>query len=116
MKLVIFITAQTEHTLEIAEAWQKAGTSGVTILEGLGLRRLQENYPFRDDLPLLPSLASLFRQREINTHMLLSVVNDDLPPKLYQCVTDLLGDLTLPNNGFLFTIDVDNVLGMRPSP
>lgn len=113
MKLVILITAQTERSLDIAQAWQRAGASGVTILEGYGLRRLQESFGLRDDLPLIPSLSSLLRQQEVSTILLMSLVGENIVQALYQATTNILGDLTLPDNGLVFTIDVGNVQGLR---
>ena len=112
MKLVILITAQTEQTLEIATAWQQAGATGVTILEGYGLRRLQE-MGIRDDLPLVPSLSALMRSKEVETHLLVSVVHDKLSEILHQETTNILGDLTLPGNGVILTIDVASLVGLR---
>ena len=112
MKLVILITARTEQTLNIAQNWQKVGASGVTILEGHGLRRLMENIGLRDDLPLMPSFASLLRKQEITTHVLLSAVIDELADVLYQTTVDILGDLTQPDNGFIFTVDIEKWLGL----
>lgn len=112
MRIVIFITARTERTLDVAEAWQRAGASGVTILEGHGLRRLQKKMGIRDDLPLIPSLASLLHQQEISTHLLLSIVPDDLAEQLYKLTVEIVGDLTLPDNGFVFTLAVGNSLGL----
>ena len=113
MKLVILITAQTEQTLEIATAWQQAGATGVTILEGYGLRRLQENMGLRDDLPLIPSLSSLLRGKEVETHLLVSVVDDALADTLHQETVNILGDLTLPGNGVILTIDIASLAGLR---
>jgi len=113
MKLAILITAKTEQTLEIATAWQQAGASGVTILEGYGLRRLQEHMSIRDDLPLIPSLSSLIRGQEVETHFIVSVVDDSLTETLHQETVRLLGDLTLPGNGVLVTLDVASVVGLR---
>lgn len=113
MKLVILITAQTEQSLEIATAWQQAGASSVTIMEGHGLHRLQKSLEIRDDLPLIPSLASLLRGREIDTHMLMSIVDDELAAKLADATVSVLGDLTLPGNGVLATLDISSILGLR---
>ena len=112
MKLVILITAQAEQTLEIATAWQQAGATGVTILEGYGLRRLQE-IAIRDDLPLVPSLSALMRGKEVETHLLLSVVHDELSEALHQETTRILGDLTLPGNGVILTIEIASLVGLR---
>lgn len=113
MKLVILITAQTEQTIEIATAWQQAGATGVTILEGYGLRRLQEKMGIRDDLPLVPSLSSLMRGKELETHLLVSVVHDELSAILHRETETILGDLTLPGNGVILTIELASLVGLR---
>lgn len=113
MKLVILITAQTEHTFELATAWQNAGASGVTILDGLGFHRLKRKLEIRDDLPLIPSLSSLIRGNEVDTHLLISVVDDDLAKQLATETIAILGDLTLPGNGIIFTLEIDNLIGLR---
>jgi hypothetical protein len=113
MKLVILITAKTDQTLEIATAWQQAGATGVTILEGYGLRRLQEKMEIRDDLPFLPSLTALMRGKEVETHLLISVVDAALAETLHQTTVGIVGDLTLPGNGIILTIDIASMAGLR---
>jgi hypothetical protein len=113
MKLVILITAQTEQSLEVAMAWQQAGATGVTILEGHGLHRLQKNMAIRDDLPLMPSLTALLRGKEVDTHVLVSVVDDDLAARLRAETVAILGDLTLPGNGLILSLDIADMLGLR---
>ena len=113
MRLVILITAQTEQSLQVALAWEQAGASGVTILEGHGFHRLQKQLEIRDDLPLMPSLASVLRGQEVDTHVLVSVVDDDLAAKLSAETVAILGDLTLPGNGIILTLDVVDMLGLR---
>jgi hypothetical protein len=112
VKLVILITAQTERTLDISQAWQKDGAPGVTILEGYGFRRLTEKMGWQDDLPLMPSISSLLRQQEISTHVLISAVADEVADKLYATTESLIGSLTLPHNGFMITLDIEKSLGV----
>jgi len=113
MKLVILITAQTEQTFQVATAWQTVGATGVTILEGHGLRRLQKKLEIHDDLPLIPSLATLLRGKKVDTHLLVSVVDDDLAARLSAETVAILGDLTLPGNGLILSLDIADILGLR---
>jgi nitrogen regulatory protein P-II 1 len=113
LKLIILITSRTAHTLDLGNAWQRAGASGVTVLEGYGLRRLQEKVGIRDDLPLIPSLSALLRQQEESSFLLLALVSDEAVKPIYDATIGLLGDLTLPDNGVIFTMDVGDVLGIR---
>jgi hypothetical protein len=113
MKLVILITSKTDESLDVATAWQHAGAAGVTILEGHGFYRLQKKLTIRDDLPLIPSLAALLEQKEVDTHLLLSVVDDALVDTLSSETIRILGDLTIPGNGIFFALKVDEALGLR---
>ena len=112
MKLVILITGRTDKSLSVAQAWEKAGASGVTILEGYGLRSLTDRLPIRDDVGLLPSLAKLMSQQEVSTMLLVSLVPDELVPALQQATTGILGELTLPNNGIMLTLAVEDAIGV----
>ena len=112
MKLAILITGRTDQSLIVARAWQKAGASGVTILEGYGLRSLQDRLAIRDDVGLIPSLSKLLSQQEVSTVLLISLVSDEMVVALQHEATEILGDLTLPNNGILLTLAVDNAIGL----
>lgn len=112
MKLAILITGRTDQSLIVAQAWQKAGASGVTILEGYGLRSLQDRLAIRDDVGLLPSLSKLLSQQEVSTVLLVSLVADELVSALEQATTEILGDLTLPNNGIMLTLAVESAIGL----
>lgn len=116
MKLVVLITVRTEQSIAIAEAWESAGAAGVTIVEGSGLRNIQEVRKLRTDLPMFPSLAMLLRPQEVAATILLSLVNDDLVKSLQDATTALLGDLSLPNSGILFTMPVDDAVGFLVRP
>lgn len=40
LKLVVLVTTHVERTLDVAEAWQKAGAPGVTLVPSHGFRSL----------------------------------------------------------------------------
>ena len=98
--------------MSVAQAWERAGASGVTILEGYGLRSLQDRLAIRDDIGLIPSLSKLLSQQEVSTMLLISLVGDDQVTKLQQATAEILGDLTLPNNGIMLTLAVEDAIGL----
>lgn len=110
-KLVVLITSHIEKALEVAEAWQAVGAPGVTLIDSHGLRRLQEKR--RDlELPLFVSMASVLRQIETTSQVILAVVNDHEVDKLVEATNKVLGDLYAPDTGIAFVIDVERVVGM----
>jgi len=61
MHLVVLVVDCVEKCSALLEAWEKAGARGFTILESIGLGRLQAM--MQDDLPLMPSLRDLLGTR-----------------------------------------------------
>ena len=74
-KLVVLITTHVEKTLEIAEAWQKAGAPGVTLVPSHGFRTLKARSR-KLELPHFVNLATILKQVDDTTQMLLSVVDE----------------------------------------
>jgi len=111
-KLVVLITSHVEKGLEVAEAWQASGAPGVTLIDSHGLHRLQEKS--RDlELPVFVSMASVLRQLETTSQVILSVVEDQEVERLIQAASDVLGDLYQPDTGLVFVMDVERVIGLR---
>lgn len=118
MKLILLITAQNEHGLEVAEAWQGAGAPGVTIIRTHGLHTLQQRV--RDGTVELPrmvasmaaAMAHVLESMEEKGQMLISVVEDDLVDSLIAEVNRILGDLTEPGHGVLVVVPIDRAIGV----
>jgi nitrogen regulatory protein PII len=112
MHLVVVVVDCVELCSPLLEAWEKAGAVGITILESMGVRRLQTI--MRDDLPLMPSLRDLVANEELYHRTLFTVVPDEATVDRIVVATEaVLGDLLLPNSGFLFVVPVSRALGLR---
>ena len=111
-KLVVLITTHVEKTLAIAEAWQKAGAPGVTLVPSHGFRTLKERSR-KLELPHFVNLATILKQVDDTTQMLFSVVDDSLVEALAQATRSVLRDPLTPKTGIGFVIDVDRVFGME---
>jgi hypothetical protein len=119
MKLVVLITSQPEQGMIVAQAWQDSGAPGITVLGAHGLHNLQREIQRgnvelpRVVLSMSAALASLVQQTEHRSQIFLSLVDDALVEPLIAATENELGDLTKPDNGILFVIDVERALGVR---
>jgi nitrogen regulatory protein P-II 1 len=112
MHLVVVVVDCVELCSALLEAWEKAGAVGITILESMGVRRLQTM--MRDDLPLMPSLRDLVANEELYHRTLFTVAPDEATVDRIAAATEaVLGNLSLPNSGFLFVVPVSRALGLR---
>jgi hypothetical protein len=113
-KLIVLITPQLEAGYEIAEEWQSHGAPGVTLIDGYGLFRLQEATKKSEVLPGMLSMLEIVRSRQNNNIILLSVVeNLTVVDELIETADRMLGGLPEPDNGIVFVLDVDKVVGLR---
>lgn len=118
MKLVILITAQIEHGLEVAEAWQAVGAPGITIIRSHGLHSLQrEVHSGAVELPrmvmsMAAAMASVIDNFEERSQIFLSVVDDELVDNLENAARKVLGDLEKPDNGVMFILPVERAIGV----
>lgn len=118
MKLVILITAEIERGLEVAQSWQNVGAPGVTILRTHGLYSLQQEAQRHVELPrmivsMAAALAAILDNVEERGEMILSLVEAALVDSLIDAASAVLGDLTQPDHGVLFVIDVERAIGVH---
>lgn len=120
MKLVVLITAQPEKGMSIAQAWQDYGAPGITILQAHGFHSLRREVERGEiELPralvsMASALANLMQEAEARSQIIFSLVSDEaLVDRLIAATTSVLGDLTEPDNGILFVLDVERALGVR---
>jgi hypothetical protein len=119
MKLVVLITAHLEDGLTVGQAWQDGGAPGVTILRSNGLYRLRQEVERGDvELPrmvvsMAGAMAHILENMEYNTVTLVTLVDDSLVDTMVSIANATLGDLTQPNHGILFVLDVERAIGVR---
>lgn len=112
--LVVLITSRVEEAHTIGEAWQAAGAPGVTFIEGYGLRRLQEASKSAEILPGVLSLFEILRDNEETSIVILALLeNEAIVDALVAATEGVIGSLQSPNNGILFSLNVDRAVGIR---
>ncbi|MBN1200748.1 MAG: hypothetical protein JXJ20_02715 [Anaerolineae bacterium] len=112
-KLLILITPQVEKALAVAEALEAAGAPGVTLIESYGLHRLREKSKSLE-IPLFVSIASLMRQMEETNQTILVLVGDDMVDRMIDAACEVLGgDMSKPDTGIAFVIDVERTFGVK---
>lgn len=108
-QMVIMVLNNPDYCMMLLEAWEASGATGITILESTGLQTLREA-GMRDNLPLLPSLADLFRSQETHHRTIFTVVDDEAQAQAIVEATerafDEMDTLNLDNSGVLFVLPV----------
>jgi hypothetical protein len=112
-EMIVLVVDDAEKVEEILNTWVALGIPGVTLLDGAGLGHALTPRGAREDLPLIPSLASMLRQREEHSRVLFSVVPDGFEVEALIVATEAItGPLDDPDTGILFTVPVTRVRGL----
>lgn len=119
MKLVILITSRITNGLDVAQSWQDVGAPGITIIRSHGLHSLQEEVRRGSvELPrmvvsMAAAMAHIIDEVEERSEVVLAVVPATMVDKLIDAANEVLGDLSKPNHGVLFVLDVERAVGVR---
>lgn len=111
--MVLLVLDNIDQAPAVLDAWEAAGTGGVTILESTGLGRMRKA-GIRDDMPMLPSITNLLKHREERHRTIFTVVEGEgMVDKIIELTQAISGDLDDPHNGVLFVLPVLRVEGLR---
>ncbi|MFA5658706.1 MAG: hypothetical protein WC900_05420 [Oscillospiraceae bacterium] len=110
MKLMMFVLNKIDVLDYLLEDMSKAGINGATIINSTGmamtLSRLENSF-------LGGSLRALFDADRDDNRTVLAVIQEDQLEIVRQIIKDVVGDLSKPNTGILFTLPIDFVEGLR---
>lgn len=106
-KMILMVLDDLEKLEDVLQAWRKAGSHGITILESSGVGRLLGWHGARDDLPIFPRLRHLLASREVHHRTLFTVVGDDVDVEAFFDATEaVVGSFDKPNTGVIFALPV----------
>lgn len=111
--LVVLVLDNPDECNNVLQAWEDAGAKGITILESTGIGRVKRG-EIRDDIPLMPSLADIFRSSETHHRTLFSVVKDEtIADNIAAATQTVIGDLDQPDTGLLFVVQLYKAFGIQ---
>lgn len=110
MKLLIYVLSHVEKLQTLLNQFNEQGIAGATILDSSGMgRELSE----RDEFSIFGSMRALIDQNNRTTKTLFLVVEDEQVKKIEKVIESVIGDLSKPDQGILFTVPLDYVSGYK---
>ena len=110
--MILLVLNKLEQCPAVLDAWEAIGVPGITILESTGMGRMKSG--IRDDLPLMPSIASLLKGGEEHHRTFFTVVEDEaLVDRIIKVTQAITGDLDEADSGVLFVLPVTRAVGLH---
>lgn len=114
MKLVVFVLNNTDKLDELMVELSEAGIRGATIIESSGMAQVLTHSG--EDDPLIGYLRSIIDPAKDNNKTILFVSEEEEISTIREVIKKVVGDLSEPQTGILFTIPVDFTDGIKKEP
>ncbi len=109
MLLQVLILREVDLLHDLLAAFTDAGVQGSTVLDGA----LQVLGQASDDAPpIFASLRKFMNPDQEHNKMVLTVLSEEQYPRVRKVVADVVGDITAPGTGIIFTVPITNVEGL----
>lgn len=110
MKVVFFVLADVSLLEELLSELGSAGIRGVTVMKSSGMGRELSRLA-NEENPFL-TLRNLFNPERAESRTLMMVAKEIRIPIIRDVIYRVVGDLSKPETGVLFTIPIDFVEGV----
>ncbi len=114
MKLLIFILNNTDKLEELMVELSEAGIRGATVIESSGMAQVLTHS--KEDDPLIGYLRSFLDTSKTTNKTILFVAGDEDIVIIRKVIKDVIGDLSQPQTGIIFTVPVDFTDGIKKEP
>ena len=110
MQLMVIILKKTEMLDALLTKFAEIGVTGATILDSTGMAsELAAHHS--DDIYFLGTLRAMMNPERERSKTILCCVEDEQISVMKAIVNKVVGDLTEPNTGILFTMPITNIYG-----
>ena len=112
MQMLIMVLNKVDALEDILEEFNAAGIKGATIIDSQGMARvLGSAHP--EKVPLFGSLSMLINESRPYNKTVFTVLEDRQVHTAINAIKSVVGDLSKPDVGIVFTIPVGYVEGIH---
>ncbi len=113
MYVLFLVLNEVDYLDDILSTFLDIGVKGATILDSQGMGSVLVNGE-NGDIPLFRSLKSfLDSSRPYNKTIFTVIQSEELAKKAMKAVNDVVGDISRPGVGLMFTIPIGHIYGMN---
>ncbi|HEY8444480.1 MAG TPA: hypothetical protein VIL24_06785 [Clostridia bacterium] len=112
MKLLILILKKIELLDEIFLRLAEAGFKGGTVVSGKGMAQTLAH--LGEDVPMFGGLRHILSGKSnYESEIVFLALKDEQLQTAKKIIRDVIGDLSAPNTGIMFAIDIEEVEGFK---
>ncbi|MDY6826949.1 MAG: hypothetical protein SVV67_07210 [Bacillota bacterium] len=113
MYLFVLVLNKTELLEDILEKMVEVGITGATIIDSTGMGRALADI---DNGTLLAGIRSIFKYSRPSNKTIFSVIDSlDKKERAALAIKEVIGDMSKPGVGIMFTLPLEGVIGFNNS-
>lgn len=113
MHVLFVVLNEVDYLDDILSSFLNIGVKGATILDSQGMGSVLVNGE-NGDIPLFRSLKSFLNSsRPYNKTIFTVIQSEELAKKAMKAVNDVVGDISRPGVGLMFTVPIGHIYGMN---
>ncbi|WP_243153675.1 hypothetical protein [Clostridium argentinense] len=113
MYVLFVVLNEVDYLDDILSSFLNIGVKGATILDSQGMGSVLVNGE-NGDIPLFRSLKSFLNSsRPYNKTIFTVIQSEELAKKAMKAVNDVVGDISRPGVGLMFTVPIGHIYGMN---
>ena len=105
MQLLFFVLNRSEMLDDILTSFADHDIHGATILDSKGMVHLLAS-------PFFGAMRAFLKPERENSNLIIAAVNDDHVENAVKAIEDVIGDLSKPDTGVVFTVPISYVKGL----
>lgn len=109
MKLLVLFLNKVEKLEEVLEGYVEIGITGATVLDSVGMGHI-----LCEEVPIFAGLRFMFAGAKPHNKTIISVIKDEKEEEAIRVLKKILGELSQPGTGIVFTFSLDRVEGLKP--
>jgi nitrogen regulatory protein P-II 1 len=108
-RLLVAVINDPEKMDEILSGFLEVGITGATVISSEGMGQILSH-----DIPIFAGLQTLISGSRPQNRTILSVLPEEKVPEVIALLQDVTGNLESPATGIVFTLPIDQVVGLAP--
>jgi nitrogen regulatory protein PII len=113
MKLLIFILNKTEKLDRLLKELANAHLTGATVFNSSGMASQLSKTNDESLSSIFGSLRQLLKDNQKENKTIMMVVKEERIPDIEKIINDVVGNISEPNTGILFTVPIDFIRGYK---
>ncbi|WP_129614241.1 P-II family nitrogen regulator [Acholeplasma hippikon] len=113
MKLLVFILNNTDKLDGLVKEFAKNELTGATIIKSSGVAQRLLDSNDETLSTIVGSLKKILSRENVPNNTILMVLKEERVSKVVEIIESVVGDLSNPNTGIVFTLPIDFVKGLK---